>query len=180
MKTSLQPWGCPARCTQSQTRLLDREHLPTIPACLTGTPVMERSTLRSIANALHPVSPPQPFTLSMGRENPFSFCRSFQPVKDSPPLCPCYPGCLHKGRRARRVPGIHTGTAWPRTGPRSCRASPALPAAQKQVCKDLPMFLSYTLLNLPSNTSEASSGFSRQKHLLLWPGELLPAPHGSG
>lgn len=37
-----------------------------------------------------------------------------------------------------------------------------------------------TLLNLPSNTSEASSHFSRQKHLLLWATELLPALHSSG
>lgn len=57
---------------------------PGQPSTHSCTPVMERSTLRSTENALHIVFPLQPFTLNMSRENTFSFCRSFQPVKDSP------------------------------------------------------------------------------------------------
>jgi len=121
-----------------EKRLLKREHLPAIPNCVPGTPMMERSTLRSIANALHPVSPPQPFTVSMGRENPFSFCRSVHPVTDFPPLCPHCPACLHRGRRARRAPAIHTGMARPHTGPRSCRAPLPCPLLRNESAKICP------------------------------------------
>lgn len=55
---------------------------PGQPSTHSCTPVMERSTLRSIENALHSV--PSPAGSNMSRENTFSFCRSFQPVKDCP------------------------------------------------------------------------------------------------
>lgn len=107
------------------------------------------------------------FHIQYGQRKPFFFLQEHLACKRLPTPVPVLPRVPAQGQEAYRAPGIHTGMARHHAGPRSHRAAQALPSLQ--------MLLSYTLLNLSSNTNEASSGFNCQKHLLLWARELLPA-----